>query len=382
MIIFALETSCDETSAAVLKTPDTSPSLRRRGLGGGLELLSNIVSSQIDIHRKFGGVVPEVAARHHLENILSVIDEALNSAKIKPTQINAMAVISGPGLVTSLMVGVETAKSLAFAWQKPLISVNHMYAHIAANFFTEIVFPAVCLVVSGGHTELVYLKNYFEYKKIGQTVDDAAGEAFDKVAKLLNLGYPGGPAVSAEAEKFLTLKISPPCFKEGIKGRSKNLRPHPNPPLETRGGGCSIIFPRPMIKSDDFNFSFSGLKTAVLYAVKKMEAKEVKKRVPEICFEFQEAVVEVLTAKTIRAAKKFGAKTVMLSGGVAANRRLREKLEEAARRGGFEFSVPEFKLCTDNAAMAAIAGYYLSLKSKPRLDEWKRVKADPNWELT
>ncbi|MEI6288175.1 MAG: tRNA (adenosine(37)-N6)-threonylcarbamoyltransferase complex transferase subunit TsaD [bacterium] len=347
MIILAIETSCDETSASVLKAGSKK-----------LELLSNVVSSQINIHAVYGGVVPEVAARQHVHNILPVIDEALKTAKIKPAKIDLLAVVPGPGLITSLMVGVETAKSLSFAWQKPLLEVNHMYGHIAGNFLQPIVFPAICLVVSGGHTEIVHLKNYQTYKKIGQTVDDASGEAYDKVAKLLNLGYPGGPKVSAEADKFTLLS------KEGV------------------GGGLPRIkLPRPMLNSGDFNFSFSGLKTAVLYATQKMTKKELLERTPEICFEFQEATIEVLTKKTLTAAKQFKAKTILMAGGVAANKRLREQLREMSEANGFAFSVPEFKLCTDNAAMIAIASYYLSQNKKTPLDNWQKIKVDPNWEL-
>lgn len=383
LIILGVETSCDETSASIIRIDKN-----------GIEILSNVVSSQIDIHKKYGGVVPEVAARHHLENILPVINEALSEGDIPkcrlPDKIDFLAVTAGPGLVTSLVIGVETVKTLSCVWQKPLIAVNHMYAHIAANFFPPVkypdkkagfnevnplCFPAICLVVSGGHTELIYLKDYWHYQKIGQTVDDAAGEAFDKVARLLGLGYPGGPIVSAEAAKF-----SPP-FQGGVKGglpeSRQPLRPYGAPPL----GKGRIIFPRPMIKSNDFNFSFSGLKTAVLYAVQKMSKSEVKKRTPEICYEFQEAVIDVLVAKTIKAAKKYNAKTVLLCGGVAANKKLRGGLKMAAEKTGKGFLVPEFKLCTDNAAMAAVAGYYLAQQSQPRLNNWQKIKVEPNWEL-
>ncbi|MFA6421826.1 MAG: tRNA (adenosine(37)-N6)-threonylcarbamoyltransferase complex transferase subunit TsaD [Candidatus Buchananbacteria bacterium] len=339
MIILAIETSCDETSTAIL-----------RATKGKLELLSNIVSSQIDIHKQYGGVVPEVAARHHVLNINPVINESLDVARIKAKDIDLIATVSGPGLITSLIVGVEAAKTLSMAWKKPLMQINHMYSHIAGNFLNKIEFPVMCLVVSGGHTELVYLKNYWQFKKIGQTVDDAAGEAFDKVAKLLGLGYPGGPIVSAEADKF----------------KAKEL---------------SIKFPRPMIDSDNFNFSFSGLKTSVLYATQKMTAEEKKKKIPEICFGFQQAVIDVLVSKTIKASKQFKVKTVLMAGGVAANKSLRESLKNASENNGYEFFVPEFKLCTDNAAMVALAAYYLSQNKKPKLDNWKKVKVDPNWEL-
>lgn len=339
MNILAIETSCDETAAAVLRTGR-----------GRLELLANIVSSQIDIHKKYGGVVPEVAARHHVENIMPVVDEAIKTAKIKPGEIDFIATTVGPGLVTSLIVGIETAKALSYGWNKPLIAVNHMYAHLAANFFNQkITFPAIALVVSGGHTEIVSLKNYQQYKKIGQTVDDAVGEAYDKVAKLLNLGYPGGPIVSQLADKF--------------------------------EGQTDINLPRPMINSGDFNFSFSGLKTAILYTVQKMSKQEAKKRTPEICKAFQEAAIEVLVSKTVRAAREYKAKSILLAGGVAANKKLRQDLKIASEKNGFAFFVPEFKLCTDNAAMIAIAGYYLSRKNKPKKNGWQKISADPNWEL-
>ncbi|MFA6526230.1 MAG: tRNA (adenosine(37)-N6)-threonylcarbamoyltransferase complex transferase subunit TsaD [Candidatus Buchananbacteria bacterium] len=341
MIIFALETSCDETSAAVLSSSR-----------GDLKLLSNIVFSQIDIHKQYGGVVPEVAARHHIQNVIPVVAEALQKAKIKPSDIDLLAVTTGPGLVTSLIIGVETAKVLSFAWKKPLLAVNHMYSHIAANFYgNKIQFPAVCLVVSGGHTEIIHLKNYRQYKKIGATIDDAAGEAFDKVAKLLGLGYPGGPAISVYAEKF-TEKMQFPNIK----------------------------LPRPMINSKDFNFSFSGLKTAVLYASDKIRNKDENYQIAMSHY-FQEAAIDVLVSKTIRAAKKLKVKTVLMAGGVAANKKLRETLRNEAEKNGYKFIVPEFKLCTDNAAMVAVAAYYLSEKKKVPLNSYEKIKTDCNWEL-
>ncbi len=341
MIILSIETSCDETSASILRV-----------VRGHLELLANIVSSQIDIHKKYGGVVPEVAARHHIKNIIPVVIEALNEAKLKPQDIDLLATTAGPGLMTSLLIGSETAKALSYAWQKPLIAINHMYAHIAANFYNnKIKFPAICLVVSGGHTELIVLNNYWQTKKIGQTLDDAVGEAFDKVAKLLDLGYPGGPIISAYAEKY----------KNDIKFPS-------------------IKLPRPMIDSRDFNFSFSGLKTAVLYASQKFKNKNEDFKVA-MSHSFQESAIDVLVSKTIKAAKKHKVKTILMAGGVAANKKLRETLKNKANNEGYEFFVPEFKLCTDNAAMVAIAGYYLSQKKKIKLDNYKNIKTDPNWEL-
>jgi N6-L-threonylcarbamoyladenine synthase len=228
-----------------------------------------------------------------------------------------------------------------------------MYSHIAANFYNnKIKFPAVCLVVSGGHTEIINLKSYWQFKKVGQTVDDAVGEAFDKVSKLLGLGYPGGPVISAYAEKF----------------RSDLKFP-------------TIKLPRPMIDSGDFNFSFSGLKTAVLYASQKFKHHDENFKIA-MSHAFQEAAIEVLTVKTLKAAKKFDAKTILMAGGVAANKQLRATLKAKAEANGYEFLVPEFKLCTDNAAMVAIAGYYLSQKKKVKLDNYKKVKTDPNWELS
>ncbi len=343
-IILAIESSCDETAAAVIKVTGKKP-----------EILSSVVSSQIDIHKQYGGVVPEVAARHHVINILPVIMEALEKAQVNKKNIDLIAVTAGPGLITSLMVGVEAAKALSAAWRVPLLAVNHMYGHIAGNFLQPLKFPAVCLVVSGGHTEIVVLKDHINNKKIGQTVDDAAGEAFDKVAKLLDLGYPGGPIVSAEAEKF---KV------QNSKSKSN-----------------AIKLPRPMLGSQDFNFSFSGLKTAVLYAAQKMSPKERKARTSEICHEFQNAVIDVLVGKTIKAAKKIKAKAVLLAGGVAANKKLRESLREAAESNGFKFAVPEFKLCTDNAAMIGLAAAQIIKKKKVPLDNYKKIVVDCGWEL-
>src|SRR3989338_2541204 len=277
MIIFGIETSCDETSAAVVK-------INRNHFF----VLSNVVSSQIKIHQPYGGVVPELAARNHIKNILPVINQALIEAKIKPNQVDKIAVTVGPGLITSLLIGVQTAKILAYTWQKPIAGINHMVAHIYANWLNNklIKFPAIALIVSGGHTELVLIKNKNNFKKVGQTLDDAAGEAFDKVAQLLNVGYPGGPIISRLAE---------------------------------RGDINAFNFPRPMIEKDNFNFSFSGLKTAVLYTIKDLPKKLSDKQLADLSASFQQAVVETLVAKTIKAAEHFKAKTVILAGGVAAN---------------------------------------------------------------
>ena len=313
MIIFGIETSCDETSAAVVK-------INRNHFF----VLSNVVSSQIKIHQPYGGVVPELAARNHIKNILPVINQALIEAKIKPNQVDKIAVTVGPGLITSLLIGVQTAKILAYTWQKPIAGINHMVAHIYANWLNNklIKFPAIALIVSGGHTELVLIKNKNNFKKVGQTLDDAAGEAFDKVAQLLNVGYPGGPIISRLAE---------------------------------RGDINAFNFPRPMIEKDNFNFSFSGLKTAVLYTIKDLPKKLSDKQLADLSASFQQAVVETLVAKTIKAAEHFKAKTVILAGGVAANKLLREQLGKKVKGLKRDFLMPDFSFCTYNSAMISAA---------------------------
>ncbi len=344
MLILAIETSCDETAAAVLE-----------GRGNRLTLRSNIVSSQIKIHQKYGGVVPEVAAREHVLHILPVIEEALHNAGITRKEvtkkISALAVTTGPGLITSLLVGIETAKTLAYVWKLPLVSINHIEGHLYSNFINNIPkLPALILTVSGGHTQLVLMKNHLSYKIIGETRDDAAGEAFDKAAKLLGLGYPGGPLVSKKALEY--------------KPTSKNKF-------------SPIVLPRPMINDKSFDFSFSGLKTALLYAIR--DDKNYKKRIAEYCFEFEQAIVDVLVTKTLRAAKKFEVKSVMLAGGVAANTALRKKLADEVQKLGLEFSMPSLEYTTDNAAMIAAAGYY-KYKAK-KTTPWQKVIVDPNLEL-
>jgi N6-L-threonylcarbamoyladenine synthase len=376
MIILGIETSCDETAAAVIE-----------GHGNQIKVLSNIVSSQIEIHKKYGGVVPEVAAREHVVNILPVINEALERADLTPVPIkphptlskfgegrsksgvrrglDAIAVTVGPGLITSLLVGVETAKTLAYVWQSPVVAVNHIEGHIYANWLppignvkcqmsnvkNNIKFPVVILTVSGGHTMLVLMKGHGRYKILGETRDDAAGEAFDKAAQLLGLGYPGGPAMAAEAAK---------CRMSNVECRINKL-------------------PRPMIKDKSFDFSFSGLKTALLYEISK--DKVWRKKVAEYCVEFQQAIIDVLTSKTIRAAKEYKVKTVMLSGGVAANLELRHELEQKVRQEvkGAKFLMPEIKYCTDNAAMVAAAGYFRAKQKK--FTPWQKLKVDANMEL-
>lgn len=337
MKVLGIETSCDETAASVIE-----------GSGGQIKVLSNIVSSQIEIHKKYNGVVPEVAAREHVLNILPVINEALEKADTKGGEIDVIAVTVGPGLITSLITGIETAKTLAYAWNLPVVAVNHIEAHIYSNFIEpkeKIKLPALVLTVSGGHTQLVLMEGYGKFKTIGSTLDDAAGEAFDKAAKLMNLGYPGGPFVSARAEEF--------------------------------SGEKKIELARPMINSSDFNFSFSGLKTSLLYSLKK--DKDWKKKIPEYAHEFQQAIIDVLIKKTVRAGKKYKVETVMLSGGVSANRELREQLEKRAEKEGFLFLKPDLQYTTDNATMVAVAGYFKAKKKE--FMPWKNLKANCNLEI-
>ena len=313
MKILAIETSCDETAVAV---------------GEGKAILSNVVSSQISIHRKYGGVVPEIAARHHLKNIIPLLRIALDEAKVSLEDVDVIGVTQGPGLVGALLIGISLAKSIAYTLGIPIVGVNHLQGHIYANFIDnpELTPPLLALVVSGGHTELVYQSGWGEFEVMGATRDDAAGEAFDKVSRLLALGYPGGPAIQEAAKK---------------------------------GDPNSIPFPRPLL-DEGFDFSFSGLKTSVLYFTK--EHKIYNRN--DVAASFQEAIVDVLVIKTIRAAKKKGVKRIALAGGVAANERLRQKLEEVSKREGFVLYKPSLSLCIDNAAMIARVTYEKALRGE------------------
>jgi N6-L-threonylcarbamoyladenine synthase len=369
IIILAIETSCDETAAAVLKMETTSPSLslKRRGMGPQIKTLSSVVKSQISIHKSFGGVVPEVAARAHVKNTLPVVKKTLSDSNLTKTseihgrefhlsllKIDYIAVTVGPGLIPSLIVGVEFAKALSLATGKPIIPVNHMLGHLYSPFAVspspfgrgvrgEGLFPIISLIVSGGHTILALMNNISDYKVLGQTVDDAAGEAFDKVAKLLGLPYPGGP----EVRRLAKLSKS-----------------------------SAIVFPRPMINSKNYDFSFSGLKTAVLYYLR--DNPNAKKE--DVCKAFQEAAVDVLTTKTMRAVKEYGAKSVSLSGGVAANEPLRSALNLKSKILNLNFFVPQKNLCTDNAEMIGLAACFMLHNGfKPK--DYKQIKADPNLEL-
>lgn len=345
--ILAIETSCDETAASVLigDIKGTQPTFK---------FLSSVVKSQIAIHKKTGGVVPEVAARAHMQNILPVTEKALTDAKLQLQDLDYIAVTSGPGLVVSLIVGTEFAKGLSLATGIPLLPTNHMEGHLYSAFAQQperITFPVLSIIVSGGHTMFVLMKDYKNYKVIGNTVDDAAGEGFDKVARLLKLPYPGGPEIS----------------KLAVQGRTD----------------CN--FPRPMINDKNFNFSFSGLKTAVLYHIDKLTAGKKSRALTlqqkrDIAMSFEEAVADVITKKANRAVEKYGIKTVALSGGVAANRKLRAKLAEMCKTYKLKFTVPDFELCTDNAQMIALAAYF-NLRSGKKPQPAKSVKADPAWEI-
>jgi len=336
MLILGIDTSCDDTSAAVVRD--------------GSLVLSNIVSSQEKIHAKYGGVVPEVAARKHIELIIPIIEKALQKAKIKKQGIDCLAVTNGPGLITSLMVGIDTAKSLAFSLNKKIVAVNHLEGHIYSNWLNNNdppKFPLLCLIVSGGHTELVYMQDHLEYQIIGQTRDDAAGEAFDKVAKLLNIGYPGGPIISK---------------------------------LANQGNNKAYHFSRPMLHSNNFDFSFSGLKTEVLRLTKKYD-KLTNSQINNICASFQKAVADILVTKTIQAAKKLKPKTIIIGGGVAANQLLRKELENKAKQEipDTKFQILNTRYSSDNAAMIAAAAYQHA--KKKQFTDWKKIVPEPNLKL-
>ena len=401
MLILGIESSCDDTSVALL---DCSKN--------GHVIISEKTASQIDLHKKYGGVVPEIAGRAHAEKIVPLI-EAILERQPKP---DAIAVTAGPGLITGLLVGVEAARTLSYALNIPLIGVNHIEGHIystliglssreasrrrgisvrstderteilrfAQNDNDKITFPALCLIVSGGHTELIFIKKQGSYKIIGATVDDAAGECFDKVAKLVGLPYPGGPQISKLAEN---------------------------------GNANAIKFPRPMLTDKNYSFSFAGLKTSALYwlrdnriviptthSLRSVQAPEEslsqstngqrslvgasltrddKREVTrnDFCASVEQAIVDVLVAKTVRAAEQYKPKTIILAGGVSANKKLRETLEHEIKKQfpTINIQYPQLKYCMDNAAMIAVAGYYHALKKD--FTDWKKIKADPNWEL-
>ncbi len=327
ILILAIESSCDETAAAVVRN--------------GREVLSNVIASQIALHTQFGGVVPEIASRKHMEKINQVIVRALEDAGVSLLEITAVGVTYGPGLVGALLVGVAEAKAIAYAAKKPLIGVHHIEGHVAANFITkypgqendislrsgkpELEPPFVCLIVSGGHTHLVVVKDYGEFEIIGRTRDDAAGEAFDKVARAIGLGYPGGPKIDQAARQ---------------------------------GNPHAVEFPRARVAGAPYDFSFSGLKSAVLNYVNhaKMTGKEIC--VPDLAASFQNAVVEALVSRAVSAAQEYGYKTLAIAGGVASNSALRAAMAKACQEDGLDFYYPSPVFCTDNGAMIGAAAYY------------------------
>ena len=313
VIILAIESSCDETAAAVVKN--------------GREVLSNVISSQIDLHTLYGGVVPEIASRKHIEKINQVVEQALSDASVTWDDITAIAVTYGPGLVGALLVGVSFAKALAFALKKPLIGVHHIEGHISANYIEnkELEPPFMCLVVSGGHSHLVKVKDYGEYEILGRTRDDAAGEAFDKVARAIGLGYPGGPKID---------KVS------------------------NDGNPEAIAFPRAKVADNEYDFSFSGLKSAVLNYLNSCEMKGEIVNQADVAASFQKAVVDVLVGHSMDALFQYGFKKFAIAGGVASNTHLRAAMDEACEKRNITFYHPSPILCTDNAAMIGVAAYY------------------------
>ncbi|MCV2231384.1 tRNA (adenosine(37)-N6)-threonylcarbamoyltransferase complex transferase subunit TsaD [Acholeplasma manati] len=319
MLILAVESSCDESSVSIVKD--------------GKTVLSNVVLSQIDIHKVYGGVVPEIASRHHIENMTIVFEEALKQAKVTPQDIDVVAVTEGPGLIGSLLVGINAASAFAFAHNKPLLGVNHMIGHIySANIENEMKFPLIALVVSGGHTELVYMKEHMSFELLGETQDDAVGEAYDKVGRMLGLAYPGGPIIDKLAQV----------------------------------GKPSYVLPRPMIDEDSYDFSFSGLKSAVNNMIYHMKRKEEVVNVEDMCTSFQASVVDVLVSKLKKAATDFDVKQVLICGGVAANKGLRNRVFETLKDK--EIIIPSMQYCTDNAAMIGAAAYYTYQQKGPLKD--------------
>lgn len=394
MKILAIETSCDETAAAVLEVLRQTQDKRQEQF----KVLSNVISSQIALHNQYGGVVPQLAAREHVKNISHVVETALKEAseignwklEIGNLPVDLIAVTHGPGLGPALLVGLTYAKTLAWKHDKPIIGVNHMDGHIHSNWLEpaepiEDIFPALNVIVSGGHTELVLMRDHGDYEIIGETLDDAVGEAFDKVARLMGLGYPGGPVISKLAEN---------------------------------GNPNKYKLPRPMAKSGDFNFSYSGLKTAVLYLIRDLKEKgwggrseqsqsgvasegsrsgnpthgnsvgramsdsEIPSEVKaDIAASFQEAAIDVLIQKAHTAAKKYDVKAILLSGGVSANKLLRARLSETAKTLGIKYFCPTMKYTTDNAAMIAAAGYFSYIKHPEKFKGWQTVTMQPNLSL-
>lgn len=318
-LILGIESSCDETSASVIKN--------------GRYILSNVISSQIDLHKKYGGVVPEIASRKHVELIIPVINQALEEAEVTLNEIDAIGVTYGPGLVGALLVGLTAAKAIAFTAGKPLVGVHHIEGHIAANYlqYPHLEPPFICLVASGGHSHIVQVESYNRFEVLGQTRDDAAGEAFDKISRAIGLGYPGGPLID----------------KYAAQGNSK-----------------AVKFPRVQFEDGSLDFSFSGLKTAVLNHLNRLEQTGEQVNIPDVAASFQQAVVDVLVKNSIGAAKLKGANKIALAGGVAANSQLRSEMKSQAKKQGIEVLYPDLILCTDNAAMIGCAAYFEYMNGK------------------
>lgn len=330
MLVLGVESSCDETSVAIVKD--------------GKEVLANVINSQIKIHEKFGGVVPEVASRHHVYQVSMVFEEAFKIANVNPDDIDLVAVTQGPGLIGSLLIGVNAAKTFALMYNKPIIGVHHLAGHIYANAIeSEMKFPCIALLVSGGNTELIYMKEHFEFEIIGQTLDDAVGEAYDKVARVVGLPYPGGPHVDRLAHL----------------------------------GKDSYKLPRVYLDEKSYNFSFSGLKSAVINLAHNAKQRGEEINVNDLCASFQASVTEVLVSKTIRLADEMKTNNIIVAGGVSANKGLKERFEQYKDR--YNICIPSIKYCTDNAAMMAVAGYY-QFKKNPSASNLY-MNADASLEL-
>jgi len=344
MIILAVETSCDDTGVSIIKVRNSK-----------INILSNIVSSQIKIHKKYGGVFPSLAKREHQKNLPIVLKKAL--AEAKNPKVDLVAVTKGPGLEPCLWAGFNFTKELAEKMKKPLVLVNHIESHILVNWLElrnkKDIFPAMALVVSGGHTILILMKGIGKYKIIGETKDDAAGECFDKVARILELGYPGGPIIDKKAEEQRSRGI-PPKFK--------------------------VELPRPMIYQKNYDFSFSGLKTAVLYEFRSKSQKIRKSNnyITEMCLEVQKAIIDVLIKKTMKAAKDFRVKSVILGGGVVASKELKKRFQESGTEAGFKVIYPSAGYCTDNAVMTAITAFFHQGR---KTKNWKTIKVNANLKI-
>jgi len=386
MLALSIETSCDDTAVAIVELDKKTQSIR---------VVANMLSSQTALHAAWGGVVPMLAAREHSRNIQPLLTAVFAEATLTPGDIDLVAVTAGPGLIPALVIGVQTAKTLAYRWHKPLLGIHHIEGHIYANFIGENTtqpdtFPLLALVVSGGHTQLIVMRDHFNYEILGETQDDAVGEAFDKVAKMLGLAYPGGPAVALRASKF---QASNSNFQKSNSQSDLTLPPRQNDSVglvSSTDGRGSITLPRPMINSGDYNFSFSGIKTAVLYALQKQTAETLADEnfINAVCGEFQNAVVEVLVSKTKQAIEEYTPKTVVIAGGVSANVHLREQLAQmiSHRFPDTTFLTPEFKYSLDNAAMigsaALLRWQQLSDSDKEQaFTTWQTLEPNANLKL-